>query len=92
MKLMLQIDTLAGMFPARQCKGFTMLITIDIEVLFDETEEILRETEAIVIKQVMEACQWNQSKTAKRLGISRGGLRLKLEDYFPGKYTTKRGK
>lgn len=69
-----------------------MIITVDVTGWgFNEDDQILETIEAITIEQVLQQCRWNQSKTARRLGISRGCLRAKLEQYWPGKYTTKRG-
>lgn len=42
--------------------------------------------EKMYIEYVHKLSRFNQSKTAKALGISRGSLRMKLEQYFPGQY------
>lgn len=53
--------------------------------------ELLKTVEGKVMEQVLAANRYNQSKTAKALGISRGTLRTKLEEQFPGKYIGKKG-
>ncbi len=45
-----------------------------------------QEFEKSWIERTMQECKYNQSKAAKRLGISRGGLRIKLEKHFGNKY------
>lgn len=42
--------------------------------------------EAEYIEHVLSLAKYNQSRAAKMLGISRGGLRMKMQEYFPGKY------
>lgn len=42
--------------------------------------------EKTYIEYVHKLSRFNQSRTAKALGISRGSLRMKLDQYFPGQY------
>lgn len=39
-----------------------------------------------VIEHVLKECRYNQSRTAKKLNLSRGCLRTKLKQYFGDKY------
>ena len=49
-------------------------------------KEVLEPVEAQHIRQVLEACRYNQSSAAAYLGISRGSFRQKLIKYFGDKY------
>lgn len=42
--------------------------------------------EAKLIEEIFIKCRWNQAKTARELGLSRGCLRIKLKKYFGDKY------
>ncbi len=47
---------------------------------------VMEEVEVPLIKAVMDFTRDNQSRTARILGISRGTLRTKLQQYFGDKY------
>lgn len=49
----------------------------------------LMECEKEIYKLAMEKAQYNQSKAAVYLEISRTTLRNKLQKYFPGRYIDK---
>ncbi len=51
-----------------------------------ETTTALAALEASYIEFALGQNKYNQSRTAKALGISRGGLRIKLKQYFDDKY------
>lgn len=51
-----------------------------------DSKQALNIAEAQVIQHVHEKSRYNQSRTARELGISRGTLRTKLNEYFPGRY------
>jgi DNA-binding protein Fis len=38
------------------------------------------------IEKMMQDCNYNQSRAAANLGMSRGTLRMKLKEYFGDKY------
>ena len=48
--------------------------------------EALIRVEREVYRFAMEAARWNQSRAARTLGVSRGTMRTKLGEYFPGVY------
>jgi transcriptional regulator with AAA-type ATPase domain len=54
-------------------------------------KEMLNEAIADVLLEVLQRNKYNQSKTAKDLGLSRGTTRNYLERYFPGEFLSKRG-
>ncbi|MEM7007843.1 MAG: sigma-54 dependent transcriptional regulator [Thermodesulfobacteriota bacterium] len=43
--------------------------------------KIVKEAEKILLKEALNACGWNRSKAARKLGINRITLRRKLEEY-----------
>lgn len=45
-----------------------------------------QELEKSWLEQTIKDCKYNQSKTAKVLGMSRGTLRTRLKEYFGNKY------
>lgn len=47
---------------------------------------LTEEVEKTLFRTVMELSRYNQSKTARILGISRGNLRTKLKYYFDDKF------
>lgn len=47
---------------------------------------MLAHAEAQIIEHVLKKNRYNQSKTAKLLGVSRGTLRTKLQQYFGDEY------
>ena len=47
---------------------------------------IMKRVEADLLEFAMMQTQYNQSKAAKSLGISRGSLRSKLKEYFGNQY------
>lgn len=49
-------------------------------------KEVLEPVEMQHIRQVLEACRYNQSSAAAYLGISRNTFRQKLVKYFGDKY------
>ena len=51
-----------------------------------QSSTLLKMVESVVIEKVLQECRYNQLKTAAALGISRAGLRTKLNEYFPDKY------
>lgn len=63
-----------------------MNINHNIELVNVDSVDALKTVEAHVIQHVHERSRYNQSRTARELGISRGNLRTKLAEYFPGKY------
>lgn len=48
--------------------------------------EALSVLEATYLKDLMESTKYNQSKTAKIMGLSRGTLRTKLREHFGTAY------
>lgn len=54
---------------------------IELEIPSTESGHILKDIEAMAIKQVLDQCEWNRTTTAKRLGISIRTLRNKLDQY-----------
>lgn len=50
----------------------------------------LAEIEKNYIEFIYQQSRYNQSKAAKMLGLSRGCLRMKLEEHFGDKYVGKR--
>ena len=52
-------------------------------------EKFLHELEAPFLEAVLKSSRWNLSLTAKKLGISRGGIRKKLKLHFGDKYVGK---
>lgn len=50
------------------------------------TTKGLAELEARYIEHVYKISKYNQVRTAKNLGISRGCLRMKLKQYFGDQY------
>lgn len=53
---------------------------------------VLEQIEPALIETVMSRCQYNQSRAAHLLGLSRGKLRGLLKKYFDEKYFGKRYK
>ncbi|HHF0526715.1 TPA: helix-turn-helix domain-containing protein [Legionella anisa] len=53
---------------------------------------VLEQIEPALIETVMSLCQYNQSRAAHLLGLSRGTLRGLLKKYFDEKYFGKRYK
>ena len=53
---------------------------------------VLEQVEPALIETVMARCQYNQSRAAQLLGLSRGTLRGLLKKYFEEKYCSKRYK
>lgn len=53
-------------------------------------EDISLQVKKEILYAVMKACKYNQSKAARSMGLSRTGLRIKLEEYFPGEFIEKR--
>jgi len=51
-----------------------------------DTTNGLKLLEASYIEHVYLMCRYNQVQTAKRLGISRGCLRMKLREYWGDTY------
>lgn len=51
-----------------------------------DTTQGLAELEKQYIEHIHEICRYNQSRTARMLGVSRGTLRKKLKHYFGDKY------
>jgi len=49
-------------------------------------KEEFRNVKANFIEHALAKCRYNQSETARQLGISRGTLRTYLKDYFGDKY------
>lgn len=47
---------------------------------------LLEQVEPPLLEMVMKKVNYNQSKAAKLLGLSRGTLRKKLKQYFGNKY------
>lgn len=53
---------------------------------------VMEAIEPPLFKAVLEHSHYNQSKAAKRLGLSRGTFRTRLEAYFGDAYVGKRSK
>ena len=51
-----------------------------------DTTQGLKTLESQYIEHVYKLAKYNQSRAAKMLGISRGCMRMKLAEYFPGQY------
>jgi Fis family transcriptional regulator len=64
------------------------MITISLELKDVIIHEALERVEKELYKFAMENSQYNQSKAAKLLNVSRGTLRTKLDQYFPGVFLT----
>ena len=47
---------------------------------------VIEEVEKTLFRTVMELNRYNQSKTARILGVSRGNLRTKLKNYYENKF------
>jgi len=45
-----------------------------------------KDFESSYIQHVLALCLYNQSKAAKKLGMSRGCLRMKMKEYYGDKY------
>ena len=54
--------------------------------IIDLHQMVLEQIEPPLLKAVMEQYQFNQSRAANALGISRGKIRKLLIKYFDGKY------
>lgn len=54
--------------------------------IIDLHQMVLEQIEPPLLKAVMEQYQFNQSRAANALGISRGTIRKLLIKYFDGKY------
>jgi len=63
-----------------------MSTLINIHLSGIRLEESLKVVEALVFEHAIEAARFNQSKAARLLGVSRGTLRAKLKEHFPGKF------
>lgn len=61
-------------------------MNININLVEVPLSEALQRVEAEVYKYAMEAARYNQSRAAQLLGVSRGTLRTKLAQYYPGVY------
>lgn len=64
-------------------------VTGNFQVCLGEGHDIslgLKRLEAAYIEFALQQAKYNQSKAAKLLGISRGGLRIKLKQYFGNTY------
>ncbi len=48
----------------------------------------LLENERILLKEILEECNWNKKQAARRLGISRNTLYVKLKKYEISSPTT----
>jgi Fis family transcriptional regulator len=62
------------------------------EGVIDLHRMVLEQIEPALIEAVMSRCQYNQSRAAHLLGLSRGTLRGLLKKYFEEKYCGKRYK
>ena len=51
---------------------------------------IMREVERTVLEEALKQNQYNHSKTARVLGISRGTVQYKLKEYFNNQYVKER--
>lgn len=67
---------------------YTKIIEVNVLQLDTST---LAAAEASVLEAAIKSTRFNQLKAAKLLGISRGSLRTKLNQYFPGQYVGSRG-
>lgn len=75
----------------------TSLINQHIETIGKNKVEnlhalVMEAIEPVLFKAVLEYSHYNQSKAAKRLGLSRGTFRTRLEAYFGDAYVGKRSK
>lgn len=73
--------------PTSDTKGNIM--NNEFNVVLEEghdTTRGLKELEAQYIEHIYAISKYNQVRAAKNLGISRGCLRMKLKEYFGGKY------
>jgi two-component system response regulator HupR/HoxA len=52
-----------------------------VSILRDTLKAALEELEAYMIKEGLKRCNFNKSKLAKELGISRAGLIMKVDKY-----------
>lgn len=60
--------------------------TLNVTALPRNLAEGFKQVKADYIEYALQECRYNQSETARRLGISRGNLRSKLKEYFGDKY------
>lgn len=63
--------------------NMTNIIEIDLD---DGYQNNLATFEKAVLENVMAQVKYNQSKAAKKLGLSRGTLRVKLKEHFGNLY------
>ncbi len=59
---------------------------INLNLVEVPLNEVMERVEKEVYKHAMEAAKFNQSAAAKLLGVSRGTLRTKLNEYHKGVY------
>lgn len=59
---------------------------IDLDFIEIQEGTVMKYVEAQTIEWGIKKTRYNQYKAAKLLGISRGCMRMKLKEYFPGKY------
>ena len=75
----------------------TRLINTHLEAMGKQRAEnlyalVMEAIEPPLFKAVLEHSHYNQSKAAKRLGLSRGTFRTRLEAYFGDAYVSRRSK
>lgn len=75
----------------------TTLINTHLEAMGKQRVEnlyalVMEAIEPPLFKAVLEHSHYNQSKAAKRLGLSRGTFRTRLATYFGDAYVGKRSK
>lgn len=49
-------------------------------------KQLLKDSESNIYRRAITVARYNQSTAAKLLGVSRGTLRTKLKEYFPGEF------
>jgi two-component system, NtrC family, response regulator HupR/HoxA len=72
------------MLSPRIAKGLTVLPTQEVDTLLPSSGTLKNQVEQIegrVLRETLIRLRWNKSKAAKELGLSRVGLRLKLQRY-----------
>ncbi len=57
--------------------------TIELSINNVTIKDALKIAERDIYQQAIVACRYNQSKTARLLGVSRGTIRKKLKEYMP---------
>ena len=69
-----------------------MSISLSIDISEQDSgsiyTKVINTVEKELLTTIMEVANYNQSKAAKLLGISRGNLRTKLVKYYGTKYNT----